>query len=296
MKILNICIRDYAGIAARLSDAVNKFTEHNSRQLIMAEHKWGYPYDILTKDMCKIREWVDWADVVNCWGQTYPLRVTGKIPEKLIITHVGSYFRNNPKERHDEALKLGATELVCTPDLSIFEGLRWLPNVVPVDEWFKMKEKHNGKPIVCQSPSSLEMKRTPEILAQLHLKSNIELLIINKTKWRECMKLKSKADIYTGEFNLGYGMSELEAMAMKIPVITKLKPENEAAVKRAVGYLPHYDCRMEDLSDGIDALLSNRKLYEEYAELGFKYVKQFHDYPVVAKMFTSICEELTQVP
>lgn len=296
MRILNICIKDYAGIGIRLNDAINRFTEHESRQLEMVEHKWSYPHDILTNDRDEIRKWIDWANVVNCWEQTYPLRLAGKIPEKLIITFVGSYFRVSPKERHDEALKLGARELVCTPDLSIFKGLRWLPNAVPVDEWFKMKTRHGGKPIVCQTPSSQKMKRTPEILAQIRRKSNIDLLIVRNTKWQECMKLKSKADIYTGEFNLGYGMSELEAMAMKIPVITQLKPENEAAVKRVVGYLPHYDCPMEKLSGGIDALLSNKKLYDKYAELGFRYVKQFHDYPVVAKMFTSICEELAQAP
>lgn len=155
-----------------------------------------------------------------------------------------------------------------------------------------MKTAHEGKPIVCQTPSGRAGKRTNEILGQIGDKENVNVHIIEDVPWRECMKLKSKADIYIGEFNLGYGMSQLEAMAMKIPVITHLEPLCEKRMRRQIGPLPHYDCPIETLSEGIDHLLSDKELYDHHAEQGFEYVKKFHDYPVVADKFISICEEL----
>jgi len=262
------------------------------------------------------------------------LKTCKTIPKKLIWTFTGTPFRKNPTALKHNATQLNAKILVSTPDLLFFKDLIWLPNAVPVDEWFKMKTTHSGKPIVCQSPSSKPKKNTAKILKYISNKKNIDPLIIHKVKWKsgkpivcqspsskpkkntakilkyisnkknidpliihkvkwkKCIKLKSKADIYIGPFKIGYGVSQLEAMAMKIPVITKLEPENEAKIRRAVGYLPHYDCPMEKLSEGIDTLLSDRELYDEYAELGHNYVKEFHDYPVVAKKFILICEKL----
>lgn len=297
VKVLNVCIRDYAGIGFRLHEAINKFTEHESRQLIMAKHKWGYPYDILTTNGDVIRKWIDWADVVNCWGQTHPLRVAGKIPDKLIITHVGSYFRRNPEKRHKEAQELGAKELVCTPDLLIHPEFKWIPNAVPVDEWAKLKRGHSGKPIVCQSPSSLRMKNTQEIKRQIRRKKNIKLNIIRLVSWRECMKRKAAADIYLGCFTCGYGMSSLEAWAMGIPVINYIERPHRALFLREIGYLPFYESPLEKLSEAIDALL-DKQTYGKYAKLGYQYVKDFHDYPVIAERFISYCEEggLAPVP
>ena len=296
MRILNVCIRDYAGLTIRLTEAVNKHTEHECRQLIMAKHKWGYPYDIFTTDGDEIRKWIEWADVVNCWGQSYPLRVAGKIPDKLIITHVGSYFRGSPEKRHKEALGLGAKELVCTPDLLIFPELKWLPNVAPVDEWAKLKREHSGKPIVCQSPSSQKRKNTQEIRRQLRHREDITLEIIRLVPWEECMRRKAVADIYLGAFKIGYGMSSLEAWAMSIPVISYIESPHRELNLREIGYLPFYESPIEKLSEAVDALLEDRLLYEKYAKLGYEYVKNFHDYPVVANRFTSYCEELAPAP
>ena len=292
MNILSLCSTDWAGCGIRLTDAINRNSKHKARQVALSPHRFGYHYDIITREPGVIKKWVDWADVVNCWSDIRALKTCKTIPKKLIWTFTGTPFRKNPTALKHNATQLNAKILVSTPDLLFFKDLIWLPNAVPVDEWFKMKTTHSGKPIVCQSPSSKPKKNTAKILKYISNKKNIDPLIIHKVKWKQCIKLKSKADIYIGPFKIGYGVSQLEAMAMKIPVITKLEPENEAKIRRAVGYLPHYDCPMEKLSEGIDTLLSDRELYDEYAELGHNYVKEFHDYPVVAKKFILICEKL----
>jgi len=292
MNILNLCKKDYAGIAMRLTDAINKHTPHKSRLITCRPHQFKYPKDIETRKTSIIKKWVDWADIVHGW----PLNLNNplcQIPnKKLIWTYFGSSFRLNRHKYRQLARTLKVRELVATPDLLHGKNLTWLPNAVPVDEWFNKKTHHVGRPIICQTPSGRVGKKTDEILSQITDKKNVDILIVEGVSWEKCMLLKSKADIYVGEFDLGYGMSELEAMAMKIPLITHLEPINEKRMKRQIGPLPHYDCPLENLSDGIDRLLSNKALYEKHADLGFEYVKRFHDYPVVAKKFIELCEEL----
>lgn len=293
MRILNVCFQDYAGLAFRLTEAINRHSQHQSRQLTMKKHNLGYAYDILTKNPAKIGKWIRWADIVNCWGQLTPLNVSKEKSKKLIITHRGTLFRRNPKNRRKLAAKFHAKELVCTPDLSKYCGeMEWLPNAVPVEEWSKLRRKHRGKPIVCQTPSRPRDKNTAEIVKILAKKKNIRLLIVTKTSWKECMRKKSVADIYVGPFKIGYGLSMLEAWAMGIPVISLLRGEDKKRILYEVGYLPHYNVSLKKLSAAVDALLGNKKLYREYVKRGRRYVKTFHDYPVVAKRFISFCEKL----
>ena len=79
---------------------------------------------------------------------------------------------------------------------------------------------------------------------------------------------------------------------MGIPVISNIKTPAKEAHIREIGYLPYYDVPIEKLSDAIDALLEDKALYRKYSELGYNYIMEFHDYHVVAKWFTSYCEEL----
>lgn len=290
MKILNIQYKDYAGMSIRLTDAINRHTKHESRQLTMRGHGYRYPFDIRTNDKDEICKWIDWADIVNCWGHRTPLVVTGKTPEKLIIIHRGTKFRGKPLAGRAAAKKYNAAELVCTPDLLVYPGLQWLPNAVPVDEWAKLRRTHTGKPIVCQTPSSLKKKNTAGIIKALSNKKDIELLIF-RGRWQGVMNQKAVVDIYLGPFTTGYGMSSLEAWAMGIPVITHVEEKNVELILGEVGYLPHYESTLENLPHAVDALLKNKALYREYSELGKKYVREFHDYPVVAKRFISFCEE-----
>jgi len=291
MKILNICYKDYAGMSFRLAEAINKHTPHESRQLTMRRHGWGYPLDILTDDKDEMCKWIDWADIVNCWGHRTPLDVTERTPEKLIIIHRGTKFRGKPAGGRADAKRRNAFQMVCTPDLLLFPELQWLPNAVPVDEWAKLRKPHTGgKPIVCQTPSSPGRNSTAKIQEVLAGKTNIKLLIF-RGQWQSVMNQKGVVDIYLGSFTLGYGMNILEAWAMGLPVISHVEERNRELIFGEVGYLPHYESTLEELPHAVDSLVQNNALYREYAELGKKYMREFHDYPVVAKRFISFCEE-----
>ncbi len=290
MKIINISVRDYAGVSINLTHALQQNTEHEVRNISLKDHRYRYPTDIVTRDKSILSKWIDWADVVNCLGN---IGVLVKKPKNLVVSYRGTHFRNNPRVRYNQARAMGAKkQLGLGPWNCNYEGLNleWLPTPIPVDDWLKLKRGHEGKPIVCQSPSSFKGKNTLAIKKLISNKKNITLKIIHGVTWEKCMAAKADADIYVGSFKYGYGISTLEAMTMKIPVITHAKFEKEIMEK--VGYLPYYNCKLEELPNAIDNLLSDKKLYNKYAMLCFNYVKKFHDYPVVAKKFSTILERV----
>lgn len=294
MKILSICRRDYAGLAIRLTEAVNKHTPHEARLLTTHGHRFSYPKDIRTKDPNTIWKWINWADIVHGLPNWRYRGICVIHDKPLIWTHVGTSFRKHPRAWRflirDKGLKI--RELTSASDLMFVENLTWLPSAIAVDDCLKMKTPHTGKPIVCQSPSNRRKKKTNQILAQIEHKENVDTLIIENKSWAQCMALKSKADIYVGQYSIGYGVGELEAMAMKIPVITKMIPPNDVLLRQQTEELPHYDCPIENLSEGINTLLSDKALYKDHAERCFKFVKKYYDYPVIAKKFVGICEEV----
>lgn len=289
---------DFAGVGIRLTEALNQYTRHEARHLSMIPHPFQYPKDIRTENESEIRGWVEWADLVNCYVYLYPLTTAKAQPRNLILTYVGSDYRDNHERRHRNAENYGSrTQLVTIPDLTKYEGAEWLPIPIPVDEWAAMKNPAEGKPIICQTPSIPSGKHTSDIREILSSRKDIVLKIIGKDDpaegipWRICMAHKARARIYLGGFCPNpVTVSMMEAFAMRIPVINHASPENEQTVLDKVGYLPYFDAPLTDLSQAVTSLLSDQSLYQEYADRGYRYVKETHDYPLVAKRFAEICE------
>jgi len=297
MRILNICRNDFAGVAIKLTEALRQHTKHEARLLCNYGHEFGYPTDIVRRKRSAVHKWIDWADVVNCFG---PLNVLQKKrPKNLIVTYVGSYFRNRAGTVPLIAKKFGAKRQIALAPWQVerasMNGFKFdlVPIAMPVDRLLKMKKKHKVIPIVCQSPSDYERKNTFKILKILKKNTKLKILIIHGVQWDECMRRKAEADIYIGSFKHAYGVSSLEAMAMKIPVIGHYPELVENALLKYIGYLPYYDCKLENLLEGIRSLCAT-KTYYKYADRGFNFMKKHHDYPVVARRFSEICEEVVK--
>lgn len=293
MKILNICQKDYAGVGIKLTEAVNAHTKHKARHLCMEAHHFQYPMDICTRSMDEMRHWIKWADVVNCHVYQRPLSYAGMRPKKLIMTQHGSYFRSKTEKAKGQNKKWNARRVLgTTPDLVKY-GATWLPTAIPVARYERMRRSHGGKPIVCQTPSNPAKKNTAEIKSVLgERKDIIRLVLAHHMTHDEVLREKAVADIFIDRFRLGLGVSGLEAAAMGIPVIACSSVEDEKYILDEIGYLPYYKASLKTLNDAIDKLLNYPTLYKEYAERGKKYVLDFHDYPVVAKRYAAICEEV----
>lgn len=297
MKVLNLTDIDFGGCAYRFTEALAE-AGHEAKHIGMLAHiKFGYEHGLLSKDANVVEKWVKWADMVNCWSKLKPLQgvLWPKPGSRLFFIAVGSIYWDDHEEIHERSCRDGFTILSLSAAMLKW-GAKWLPSPVPVERWRKLKRRREGEnPVVCQTPSYPEGKNTDKIKAVLAWKTDIDFRVIVGVLHKQCMEAKAVADICLGQFRTrggeggGYGLSELEAMAMKIPVITISPDWIEESYMDEIGYLPYYRSELEDLPEAIDVLMSDQALYDEYANRGFEYVLKFHDYPVVVKRFEELC-------
>jgi len=302
MKILNVCKFDYAGCAWDLTRALRRHTHHEVRHLAMSEHEWKYGSDIVTACPKELRRWIEWADVVNCWGGFRPLVTAGfPRPCNLIMIDESSGFSGQIKAYRQSCKEHGVKMVLHGNCHQAKWADAWLPIAMPVDELALMKKKPGPKPIVCQTPSNLRRKSTEKIIELLGDLPSIELLIVHGVPNQIALEAKARADIFIDHFAGpvvadfiapgGHGKSSLEAWAMGIPTIAHACEERKEACKEMIGYIPYYESTLADLKNAVEALL-DKSIYAEYQERGRRYVKTFHDDPVVARRFMEICREI----
>lgn len=306
MRILNICKFDYAGYNWDLTRALKRHTHHEVRHVAMSEHEWRFGSDIVTANAKEIRGWIQWADVINCLGGFRPLDSIGAPRPfnfgNLLMTSVGDEYPYQIEKYRRMCEERGVKKRLHASILYSQLADAWIPFAMPVDEYRFWKKARSIKPVICQTPSNQRRKCTQEVIGLLGQRNDIELLIVNETTHRQCLKAKTSADIVIGHFpgkkigdyiSLGgCGKSSLEAWSMKIPVIAYAAEPRRSAYLETVGYLPYYESILENLPDAIDMLLSVDSLYNEYSERGYQYVKTFHDDPVVARRFINVCQEI----
>jgi len=296
VKILNVCDADNAGVGIKLTEAVNALPGHQARHIRMVPHKFGYPCDIQTRDPETIRKWVEWADVVNAHIGFRPLRLGGGTlrPKHLIVTYHGRHYRRHHHECHINAKEAGAVKSLCTtPDLSQFGGAEWLPTAIPADEYARMRRPRNGgKPVVCMTPSESNSRRARvrEVREALGNRKDLRLLVVAEARHRETLWAKAAADVFIDRFELGLGVSGLEAMAMGIPTIADASPETEKWICGAVGCLPYYKAPIEGIEEAVDKLLTDKAFYDEWSYRAQRYIWRLHNYPVVAQRYVRICK------
>lgn len=300
MKILNICIRDYGGKAYNLAEAIRRHTGHEARCLCMLPHKYEYSTDIVTHNKDEMREWILWADVVNAYQRPGPLIHAGvPRPDCLIMMGGGikGGFLRDPEAWTVRARnEHGARRIMATHvSLMRFDVVdEWLPHPIPVDDYLRLhrrKRQHGGLPVICHTWHGA--KEGPrQIKAILEGRRDLVLDTIKDLSHQECLQRKAAATLYVEARGRGYSVSALEAFAMGIPVVSHAWPEEEANYLKHIGHLPYYDAPLEEMPAAIGALLGDQRLYREYANRGLQYMRDFHDYPIVAQRFAKICEGL----
>lgn len=292
MKILNITRCDFGGNGIFMTQAINAYTRHESRNLTLKPHRFSYPTDIITKDKREIGKWLEWTDVINAWVTLDAAR-RGGLPEgkTLVLNYVGSNYYQRAELRTEEGRKRGAYQFVAGAYMTRW-GLPWLPLPIHVDRYEKYANPASGIPIVAQTASNPERQSTDEILQILGHRKDCKLKIITGVNHQESLWQRGEVHICLGCFR-GYGCSELEAWSMHQPVISyPLSEEDEKAELEHIGYLPYYKATVEELPDVIDNFLSGLTLYKEWADRGYEFTKKFHDAPVVAGQFVEFLESL----
>jgi glycosyltransferase involved in cell wall biosynthesis len=145
---------------------------------------------------------------------------------------------------------------------------------------------------VAHAPTNREVKSTKLLLAAVERLQgegfDVELDLIERRPWTECLERKAKADIYFDQVILGYGCNAIEAWGMGIPVIAGGSDETLDEMERRFGYLPFIHATPETIYDALLELVESAELRERYGQLGLAHVRKWHDASVVVEQLKGI--------
>ena len=233
------------------------------------------------------------ADVVHL-NQT--LRAFGRFDAgrrvPLLIHHHGTEYRAAGPAIDAACRAACAAQAASTLDLLGSAGVEWLPTVADLDAIAALRPavRRSGPIRIAHSPTNRSLKGTDAVIAavaQLRTRGvAVELDLIERATWRDCLTRKAQADIFIDQFWLGYGLSAIEAWAMGIPVIagTSIPAARERMVA-TFGDLPFWEASVASLTEQLAVLVESASLRAEWGERGRAHAQRFHgEAAVVARL------------
>lgn len=199
----------------------------------------------------------------------------------VVLHHHGSIFRSRPQGFLDEARKRGWLQLAATFDLLRFapDDLHWMPHPVNVEQLQALRKVHYRRQSwlkVVHTPGA-GYNGTDALLRAHHEAMTWDVDVVRRESWIACMKRKAQADILFDSFDIGYGMTSVEAFAMGIPVISGADPETEARLREHLGVLPYYPATPDTIGNAVETLVSDATLRAEVAQAGLEVALLWHD-------------------
>jgi hypothetical protein len=288
---------DPAGISSGIARAFRR-SDWSVRSLVSMTNYIGYTPDLAWQPPV-IREAWEAADLIHLHhgfrsaDRMVKGRYVGRVtPKPYVVEHHGTGFRENVTAHLRDLADRGAIGLVSTLDLHVASGLAWLPAPIPVDEYAAMKQPPTERILIAHAPTNRQIKSTAQVIEAVErLQAEgfpVELDLIERVPWTECLQRKAKADIYFDQVILGYGNNALEAWAMGIPVVAGAADETLDEMERRFGHLPFYHATEDTIYDALRELVESPELRAEYGRIGHEYVRRWHSEEVVVEQLKDI--------
>lgn len=219
-----------------------------------------------------------------------------------IIHHHGHQFNVDPQRWLPRTRAEGLTALVSTLDMTkpAPDELVWLPNPCDTVALAQLRAKTyrpTVRPRVIHSPTSRVRKGTDAFLAGIRpLMPQIELDLIERRPWSECLTRKARGDILFDQFNpAGYALNSIEAWALGLATCSGAEPWTLDVIRQTVGYLP-FQMATEATVGQRMAELFDPVVRAEVAERGCACLADFHDERVVVKRLIAIYQQALEKP
>jgi glycosyltransferase involved in cell wall biosynthesis len=303
LRILQFAPYDPGMVAYRLHTGINTTTPHAS---VMVRKSSGVTFGNPTQfdaavDPAFMNSLLGVADVAHChldYGLLHASKAK-KLPRWTVIHHHGSMFRKM-LSYFSVADVRADLRLVSNLELLRYgDGLKWLPNPMPVAEYRTLRSRMaytpNGTFRVGHSPSKPEIKGTFEFVAACErLQASgvkVEPVLMHGVTHREAMNMKATCDAFFDSFDLGIQCSGLEAGAMGIPVLAGddfVRQQYE----QHVGSVPYVFVRDgADLEAQLARLVHDEGHRERCAVVVRQYVTDWHDEAAVALRYLDLLDE-----
>ena len=323
MRALSIHVgADTGGQAYRIAQGFHRHSDWAFNAMVRSQNYIAYPVDTHWTPRA-IRELVPAADVLHLHNGFATMRFLTRYarPEQGLVTHHhGTAFRANPEQYLREARGYGALSMVSTMDLwALAPEAEWLPAPYDLDWLAGIRAQHyrdDGVLRIAHAPTEETIKSTKAITAAVNrLKDRypVELVLISKKPWNECLRLKATADLFIDQCILGYGCNAIEAWGMGIPVIAgvdparsrQLKPlfpgieiadHTEDAMRERWGEQPFYAATEATLEQAIEAMITDPQLRATYAARGLAHAQRWHDDATVVRQLEGIYTRAASMP
>lgn len=317
MKVLHVSDTPLSGAPQRLSKALNRYTDIESKHIAWKnktatkEFPVEFVGAILTMDELKAM-W-GWADIIhwhNRIGKTAFLQCT-KFDPKL---KKGVLQIHSPRESEDfsDALSYKLPLLI----IGQYHPRQWpeLTHIVPniVDIWDENHKAHpqdvedrytSYLPSVSYAPSSTNGRGwddkgysvTSPILKRLSLERKIHYNLIHGRPHNVAMRMKAKSLIGIDEIITGsYHMSSLEYLSLGIACIANIDPKTEAVIKSLTSAeeIPWVKTNKTDFAGCINHLIKDRDLARSIGIKSRTWMEQFWDPKIMTARYKHIYEQL----
>jgi hypothetical protein len=293
--------QDPAGISFRLAKAINR---HSDRWVADAMNVTGtylrYPEQHMFSAQTA-RQLYENADLIHLHQYVKPLAKWKyrRGDKGLVLHHHGTHYRDDSSAIHAEARRLGATEVVSTIGLRLLQGAQWLPSPYEGETLRRLREElwePSATLRIAHAPTDRAIKSTDALIAAVerlrHAGFPVELRLIEKMTWRECLNAKAQCDVLVDQVHLEYGCNAVEAWGMRMPVIAGSdSPRVLELMERTFGQLPFLSSSEAVLESAIAAMLDpvTRRFFSEVGEAHFA---RWHEAKVVARMATDMYDDL----
>jgi hypothetical protein len=322
LRIVAGCGFDPGGAAYRFHNALTEHTPHGTafiRFLTRRNNPNNTPTQInatLKPGKAKARAHLLDADVVHCHIDPLLTQNAGLAkrprPNQILVRHYhGTQFNGAGHQRpdadqvpvlsipHDDThgyVLVGARLQIC----ALRPGrIQWLPIPMPVQRYSAMAAGRQRGPVfrVAHSPTRALIKGTKEFrkaIANLQKRGvPIEAVMIEKKPHVEALAMKATADASFDSFALGIQGSGLEAASMGQPVIAGDARVRDLHINE-VGYCPYtFADNQEQLENQLERLATDPAFYAEEQRRVNAFVRQYHDYPMVAARYQKILEAVS---
>jgi hypothetical protein len=290
MKILSLPLgADTGGVSAAIGRAFRGVSGWQFRAMIASRNYIDYPVDLAWSRQA-VEEWWTWADLIHLHHNLSHFRRLKHFPRRpLVLQFHGTGFREKPRPHLAAMRRHKALGLVSTLDLWLLSprDLEWLPCPVKIEP----RRRETEMVRIAHAPTDRGIKSTEAFLAatdQLKAEGHpIEVDLIERVTWAECLQRKAKADVYFDQVKLGYGNNAIEAWGMGIPVIAGAQPATLEEMERRFGDLPFYNADESTIYAALKAML-DPSIRDEYAQRGLQHVRRFHDERVVVEQLKDI--------
>lgn len=214
----------------------------------------------------------------------------------MVMHHHGSVFRSKPQGFIQVCRENQIPALVATFDLLRYapDELTWMPHPIDVDQMqgIRGREYRASSAVrIVQTPGAGDnaTERLQEAVKEI---DGAVLDVVRGLPWAEAMQAKARADIVFDCLDTGYGMTSVEAFAMRIPVVSGSDLDTARRIVDACGVRPYYSAMEENLGFRLRDLVESSELREEYAEIGWEHVNAYHAEDVVVDRLMAVYERV----